>query len=263
MDRKLLEKRHQMIALPSVRIRTTKGSGSGTILWSEYNEEDHGYPTYVLTNHHVVDSAIRVTKKWNSLRQKDVKRDILEQIEVHLFNYRWTQRAVGASTMKADIVAYEADQDLALVKFIAPEAQPVASIYAQDKEHELRVGMEVIAIGAGMGADPIQTEGILSQFGQEIDRKEYWAETAPIIFGNSGGGLFLKDTFELIGVPARVRVVPGFLSRSAVTHMGYAIPITRIYEFLDDNYYRFIYDDEFTEESEAEERERIREEGEE
>ena len=39
----------------------------------------------------------------------------------------------------------------------------------------------------------------------------------------------------------------GFANQ-AITHMGYFIPLHRIYEWLDDNCYQFLYDDVFTSE---------------
>ena len=57
-------------------------------------------------------------------------------------------------------------------------------------------------------------------------------------------------------MPARIAVNWS----DAITHLSYAIPITRIYGFLESQRFRFIYDPEHTEASEAEERERIREE---
>jgi hypothetical protein len=35
-------------------------------------------------------------------------------------------------------------------------------------------------------------------------------------------------------------------SADAITHMGFFVPINRIYKFLDDNCYQFIYDPEYT-----------------
>jgi len=73
---------------------------------------------------------------------------------------------------------------------------------------------------------------------------------------NSGGGTFLAETREFIGVPSRVAVT-GFLGSSAVTHLSYSIPITRVYDFLEKQMFRFIYDPSFTEQGEAETRRRL------
>jgi hypothetical protein len=69
-------------------------------------------------------------------------------------------------------------------------------------------------------------------------------------------------TFAVIGVPARIAVAVLGFAANAITHLSYSVPITRIYDFLDAQRFRFIYDPEHTEESEKEERKRLREEAE-
>jgi len=247
--------RHRKIALPCVRVRAKMASGSGTVIYSTDGS------TYILTNHHVISKSIKLEKRWSGLLRSERKVDIFEIVEVHLFDYRWESRAVGGTTIQADIVAYDRDEDLALLKLRNQQAfdNRVAELYPRGKENELRVGMKVIAIGAGLGEPPIQTEGLLSQFGQEIDRREFWLNSAPTIFGNSGGALFLKETLQLLGVPARIAVAMMGFSIDPITHLSYSIPVTRIYNFLEEQYCRFIYDENFTEKGEEELRETLRE----
>lgn len=255
------EERHNRIALPCVRIRAGKAGGSGTILYSRPTAEDGDYSSYVLTNHHVVDGCIKVEKKWSTLLKAERKMDVFETVDVHLFEYRWASRAIGGMSVQADIACYDKDEDLALVHLrTGREAPAVAELYPRYAENHLRVGMPVLCVGAGLGEAPVQTGGFLSQFGREIERKEFWLHTAPSIYGNSGGALFLADTYQFIGVPARIAVMLTGFSSDAITHLSFAIPVTRIYQFLEDQRYRFIYSDEFTEQGEEEERERLREE---
>lgn len=249
-----LDDRHRKVSLPCVRVRTAKAGGSGTIIYSV------GGSTYVLTNHHVVADSIKIEKKWSTLLKREIKTDSFDVVDAHLFSYRYESRAIGGQTIQSDIAAYDPEEDLALLRLRSSDPiNSVAALYPRGKEIALRVGMEVIAAGAGMGYAPVQTEGILSQFGQEIDRREYWLNTAPSIFGNSGGALFLKDTFELIGVPSRITVASYGFSADAITHLGFAIPITRIYGFLEDQKFRFIFDADFTEEGEDDLRAELRE----
>lgn len=254
------EERHQKIALPCVRIRAGKAGGSGTILYSQEGE-DGSYSTYVLTNHHVVDGCISIEEKWSTLLKANRKMDVFQTVDVHLFEYRWSSRAIGGTSVQADIVAYDKEEDLALVKLRTGQpASAVAQLYPRHKESELRVGMAVLCVGAGMGEAPVQTGGFLSQFGREIDRREFWLSSAPGIYGNSGGALFLADGYEMIGVPARIAVAMSGFSSDAITHLMFAIPMTRIYDFLEAQRFRFIYSAEYTEAGEVEERERLREE---
>lgn len=247
------EKRHQKVMLPCVRVMTTRSGGSGTILYSREGS------TFVLTNHHVVDTAIRLEKEWSSLLKSERMIDIFEIVDTHLFSYAWESRGTGARSIQSDIVCYDKNEDLALLKLRDGAGVAAAELYPKEQETALRIGMKVICIGAALGEEPVQTEGILSQFGQEIDRREYWLHTAPSIYGNSGGAMFLKDTYQMIGVPARIAVTVSGFSIDPITHLSYCVPITRVYKFLEQQRFRFIYDENFTEEGEAQERKEIRE----
>lgn len=251
--------RHRELVLPVVRIQAHGATGSGTVIFAKDND---GTPSaFVLTNHHVVDDLIKVEKRWSPLLQRDVKADVRSTAQVHFFTYKWKSRAVAGYSVEADIMAYDKDEDLALLKLrFGDEATlpPAAILYPRGGESELRVTMPVFCIGAGMGEPPVVTGGFLSQFGQEIDNREFWLATAPGIYGNSGGALFLQDTHEFIGVPARISVNVSFMGGDPVTHLMFSIPITRVYKFLEDQLFRFIYDESFTEEAEEKERERRR-----
>lgn len=253
------EQRHKKIALPCVRIRTRVAGGSGTVLYSKENDEGE-FSTYILTNHHVVADCIKIEKKWSSLLKAYRKEDVFEMVDAHFFEYRWESRDIGGKSLQCDIMAYDEDEDLALIKARASQLAPaVAELYPRKEEKKLRIGMKIITVGAGLGEPPVQTEGVLSQFGREIDRREYWLVTAPSIYGNSGGATFLKETMQMIGVPARIAVtMSGFGGLDAITHLSYDIPITRIYNFLEDQKFRFIYDESFTEQGEEDERKRLR-----
>lgn len=247
------------VLLANTRIRAAKAGGSGTILYSKEGKD--GYSTYILTNNHVVDDCITVSKKWSPLLKRDIKMDTFTTVEAHLFKYQYQSRAIGATTIQCDIMTYDKEEDLALLKLRDNEpTSAVAKMYPKGEENKLRLGMSVVAVGAALGEPPIITAGILSQFAREIDNKEYWISTAPIIYGNSGGATYLSDTGEFIGVPARVAIAGSLFSASVVTHLGFIIPITRIYKFLDEQLFRFIYDANYTEEEEAKLREQKRKE---
>ena len=245
---------------PMVRVVAGKSGGSGTVIYSR--EDKNGrFSTYVLTNYHVVEGLIKVDKKWSTLLKRDIKVDYFGIPEVQLFEFEWESRVVGARAIESDIMTYDKDEDLALLKLRAGTKVPsVAWLYPQDKELDLRLTMPVYAIGSGLGEPPVITGGFLSSFNREIDNKEYWLQTSPTIYGNSGGAVFLAETRELIGVPARIAVTMSGFGTDAITHLSYCIPITRIYKFLQEQLFRFIYDPSITEESELEERERRRKE---
>jgi len=258
MDIEIYKQRHEKVALPCVRIHARNASGSGTVIFNQDGEDGHS--TYILTNHHVVADCIKIEKKWSALAKAYMKRDIMEIVDADFFRYKWDSRAIGAQTVQCMIVGYDEDEDLALLKVNSPFeiTAACADLYPRGQENELLIGMPVIAIGAGLGENPVQTEGRLSQFGEIIDNREYWLNTAATIFGNSGGSLYLKDTFQFIGIPSRIAVRLMGFSANPITHLSYNIPITRIYDFLEDQMFRFIYSDEYTETGEEKARTEIR-----
>jgi len=246
------------LLLPNVRIRSGNVGGSGTVLYSAANGNG-GHSTYILTNHHVVENNIEVQKKWSPLLKKKVDIDILGTVETHFFKWQYSSRAIGATEILADIMTYDVEEDLALVKIRDEDLAPgVAKLFKRGEEKNLRLGEPLLAIGAGMGEAPVVTQGILSQFGREIENREFWLSTAPTIFGNSGGAVYLSETSEFLGVPARIAVIASFFGGDAITHLSYFIPITRVYKFLEDQMFRFVYDPDFTEEGEAKAREEAR-----
>jgi len=254
-----LERRHELCLYPCVRIRTPKALGSGTILYVEQVDGDV-FDWYVLTNEHVVDNLIEIKKKWNSMLRKEVKVDVLGTPTVEVFTYAYTSRTVGHSGLQAEIMAYDKEEDLALLRVQAPYAyEYVAKLIPREKMRDLVSFMGVWNVGCGLGQKPVITFGYLSAFGCEIENKDYFMITAPSIFGNSGGATFLEETGEMIGVPARISVTPLGFSADVVTHMGFSITAERIYQFLDDQIFDFVYGSGRTSEECAEERKAKRE----
>jgi S1-C subfamily serine protease len=115
-----------------------------------------------------------------------------------------------------------------------------------EEKKRLRMFMPLYAIGCGLGHPPLATEGHLTGMNDVIDNYPYWLSSAPTIFGNSGGSVFLMDTLEFIGVPSRIAVQPMGFGADAITHMSYFIPVTTVYDFLEEQMFEFIYDDSLT-----------------
>ena len=228
---------------PSVRVKVGSGGGSGTVIFSgKYDGEQH---TYVLTNHHVVSSNITIKEEWSNKEQKMVKYESLSPVTVEWFDYNDLSREVGTRGKTADIVAYDATNDLALLRVRDKESQIkyVAKLAPEDRT--LFLFEEVYAVGSGLGQPPFPTYGMLSNLDQRIKGLRYIFASAPIIFGNSGGTLYHYETacdcYEMIGVPSKMS---GSWSSGPVTHMGWAIPMDRIYDFLRGNDKHFIWGEE-------------------
>ena len=266
----LLEKKHKEMLWTTVRVRSDKAGGSGTVVWS--GKDSKGvYHTFVLTCEHVIDDLIKIEKRWDELAKVERKMEVLGTPRVQLFYYEHYSRCLGSSgEHRAKIVAYSKEEDIALLELERHETpiEYVAYMYPKDKLEEIHVFDPVHCVGAAMGHEPIATEGIISFMDEIIEGKEYWMSTAQSIFGNSGGAVFRwspeRKRYEFIGMPARLTVAMFGFSADAITHMGFFVPIKRIYKFLEHNCYQFIYDPNYSyeeceklREKKAKERERL------
>lgn len=255
------EKKHQQIYYTACRVTAGDAGGSGICIFSDTDENDVAH-TYVLTNHHVVEDLISIEEKWVPSVQEERKRETTETVSVEFFQYNDFSKAVGTQSYQADIVAWDHmdRRDIALLELREREEtiDNVADMLPYDERESIYMFDEVYAVGAALGHPVFQTPGEVTNAQIEMGQQTYIGTNSPITRGNSGGGLFKKGSdgsFYLIGLPARVSF-QGF--GDLANHIGFAVPIAEIYDFLEANNFRFIWDDEYTIESEAELREEAR-----
>ena len=242
--------KHEQMFYPTVRVRTKKAGGSGTVVYSEkYNDEVY---TYVITNHHVISDSVHVEKKWDPVLKRKVDKEILDTVYVEFFRFNNYSHTIGSFAVEADIVAYsdvEGGQDWALLRVRDKEnkADYVANMFPLKDIENVHIFDDCFAVGASLGHPPVASNGMITYMDDEIDHFKYWMSSAPTIFGNSGGAVYRwsgnRKKYEYIGIPSRISIQPMGFSADAITHMGYFIPIDRVYNLLDDNDYQFIYDD--------------------
>jgi serine protease Do len=161
--------------------RQVNGMGTGTVV------DERGY---ILTNHHVVS---------------DVRR-----IEVTLDDGR---------NYTAELIAYDAAADLAIIKIPAHKPLPVIR---WGTSADLMEGESVVALGNAFGYEQTVTRGIISALGRDVQVSDVQAyddliqTDASINPGNSGGPLLNIDG-EMIGVNVAVR--------AGAQGIGFAIPV--------------------------------------
>lgn len=248
-NKKIIQKHEQMF-YPTVRVRAKNAGGSGTVVYSKkHNKEVY---TYVITNHHVVSDCIKVVKKWHPVKKRKVDTEILDTVYVEYFRYNNYSHCIGSFAVEADIVAYsevEGGQDWCLLRVRDTEnlCDYIANLFPITDIDNVHIFDDVHAVGASLGHPPISSAGIITYMDDEIDHFKYWMSSAQTIYGNSGGSCYrwspTRKTHEYIGIPSRISVQPSGFSSDAITHMGYFIPIDRVYSLLEENDYQFIYDD--------------------
>ena len=203
-----LDKLHEQVLFSQVRVKTDKAGGSGTIIYSG-PAEDGSFHTLAVTCHHVVDSAIAVKNEWDSRVGRERKKEVRQLVTVEFFD--WSNVLHGHRPLNwssdAEIVAYDADHDMALLKLRTVKQAPyVAQMLAPGEEKAVRIGSPCVAVGCALLHDPVLTHGIVTHMGDEIDNKLYWMSNSQIIFGNclpgtervmtSEGSKLLRDVKE-------------------------------------------------------------------
>jgi S1-C subfamily serine protease len=240
-------KQHEEMLWTTVRVHTDKAYGSGTVIFSgQITPKD--YVTYIITCFHVISDNIKIEKKFDHRVGYDIKKEIRIPAEVEFFYYENMSKCLGVSgSAKADIVGYDEDADIALLELRRSSlVDYVAALFPKEKMENIHVFDEVWACGAALAHEPIATKGIVNFMNEVMESGvEYWMSNAQIIFGNSGGSMFryskTRDKYEFIGIPARIAVSGSGFTPDPITHMGYFVPIPVIYQFLQDNFFTFIY----------------------
>ncbi|NNC38463.1 MAG: DegQ family serine endoprotease [Acidimicrobiales bacterium] len=170
--------------------RTTQSAGSGVII--------NAGKGYVLTNHHVVDKADKITVTLKDRR-----------------------------TAEAELIGSDPGIDIALLKI---DLNNLTDIPMANSDRT-KVGDFVIAIGNPFGIGQTVTSGIVSALDRSTnapDKYQNFIQTdAAINRGNSGGAL-INSKGELIGINAAI------LSRSGGSNgIGFAVPTNMVTGVMD------------------------------
>ncbi|MEX1024962.1 MAG: trypsin-like peptidase domain-containing protein [Planctomycetota bacterium] len=168
-----------------------QSQGSGVVVYSE---------GYVVTNYHVVEGATEIDVLFDDDR-----------------------------SYKAELLSFEAEEDLALLKIQAGEEFPVIDL----ADDEVYLAETVIAIGNPHGRTHTVSKGIVSGLYRDVEarsnngrmlRLEGLIQTdAAINSGNSGGPL-LNVHGELLGINT--------VMETNAENIGFAIPVTRVRSVL-------------------------------
>lgn len=239
-----IDQLHQRVLYPVVRVRTEKAGGSGTVIYSQPNpEQPDEFLSFVLTNEHVIDAAVSLKTEYNSMLKKDVKTDILAEVKVELFEYVHQSTVDSSNEYRANIIAYDKSHDLAILRLDSPRpVRHVVNLVPRERIRDLRLFMPVVGCGCSLLHDPFAMDGRITSLREIIENKDYLMTGQNCIFGNSGGAVFLAETGEQIGVTARITGIQLGFGQDIMTWMSFAVHPDRIYQFLEEQELRFIYD---------------------
>ena len=240
MERKEI---HEKNLYPVTRVRASDSGGSGVLVYSEPDPENPDeYINIALTCQHVIDKNIIVKDEWDAVLKRDIKRDIMQEVSVEIFDYDGS-KIVSANSTSSEIIAYDKNHDLAAVKLNNTRKMPyVSSIIPRDEIKNIHIADPVWVSGCSLLHDPFPNSGTLTSLREMIDQKAYIMQNAPSIFGNSGGGLFHGDTGHLLGLTSRITVTQMGFGMDVQAWMGFSTHPERLYEFFDHQEMQFLYD---------------------
>ena len=213
------------ILRPSVQVVGRGGVGGGTVIRSEA-ESDGVYGTYIVTAFHVLQ---KVSEHDPSGPRKPV------QVKIYA-------DGGDTETIDSDLLIHDERRDLALLKLRATKHYPIAArLAARERIRETSVFTPIYAVGCPLGHDPLPSFGEITTLRKEVNGERFWMMSAPTIFGNSGGGVFHRETLEMIGVSAMICTFDNPVS-TPVPHLGILVPLDSVYDWLRDNKFAFIFD---------------------
>ena len=243
----IIVKRHHEMVYPAVRMLAGNVGGSGTVIYSAPDSRGKVH-TLVIGCHHVIESLIKIKEEWEPRVGRNVKVERRAEAVCEVFRYNRISECIGVTGIQSQIVAYSARVDLALLEMNDTEHvyEYVATLVPKDAVDSILLSSELWAVGAALLHPPILTQGFLNFKNDIIENEAYWMSSAQIIYGNSGGSMYWYGTpaarHYFIGVPAKINLSIAGFSATPITHMGYFVPPTTLYDFLDENDYQFVYD---------------------
>ena len=233
---------HEKILYPVTRVRAGQAGGSGVLVYSEPDPKNDGnFINIALTCQHVVDGNIKVVDEWDAVLKRQVKKDVIDEVTVEIFDYDGS-KVVSANSTTGKIIAYDKHHDLAAMLLNNTRQMPyVASIYPREEIDNLKLFDEVWVSGCSLLHDPFSSQGTLTYLREMIAQKSYLMSNAPSIFGNSGGGLF-HGSGHLLGLSSRITAIQLGFGVDVMTWMGFSTHPERVYEFIDHQELKFLYD---------------------
>ena len=234
---------HEKILYPVTRVRASDSGGSGVLIYSEPDpQKPDEFINIALTCQHVIDKNITVKEEWDAVLKRDMKRDIMQEVTVEIFDYDGS-KIVSANSTSSEIIAYDKSHDLAAVKLNnTRKMNHVSSVIPKADIKDVHIADPVWVSGCSLLHDPFPNAGTLTSLREMIDQKAYIMQNAPSIFGNSGGGLFHGVTGHLLGLTSRITVTQLGFGMDVQSWMGFSTHPDRLYEFFDHQELQFLYD---------------------
>ncbi|PCH76313.1 MAG: hypothetical protein COB96_07060 [Planctomycetota bacterium] len=195
------------------------------VLFAKGSDQD-GSHYFALTSYHVVRDILAERTGVNDNHQETI--DAYLEIDGH-------EVRLPVRMLCEDIPA-----DLALIRLDTErDLGPIAHLAPLSRADEVESFSPIYTVGCPLGTAAQATRGEVTRTDWKVGGQELWMISSPAYFGNSGGGVFLEETQELIGVFAKI-YTHGSFRPQVVTHMGLAVPLSVIHRWLEDEGYSYL-----------------------
>ena len=217
--------------LPTTQLKGNGTVGSGVIVYSESQPdvseaERTVATTFVLTAYHVVVEVLG----------DRFDRGLLTEVHVLLEGQPDT-----TEVFTAKLVLFDRARDIALLRLNTEKRfRNTAEWLPVSEFRRIDVFARAYAVGCPLGNRPMPTLGEISSRCKVVGDQTFWMLSAPTFFGNSGGGVYLAENCDLIGVSSMIYTY-GKTNPTVVPHMGLFVPLDTVYAWLDSEGYSFVY----------------------
>ena len=206
------------ILQPVFQLAGEDAVGSAVLI---HRGEDERGPYYMgLTSYHVVRDILSERGAVEDPRD--------EWIDVFL------ERKGVEMQLRAKMVTEDVGLDLALLRIDSDlDLSPVAKLAPLSRDAEIETFCPVYTVGCPLGTAAQATRGEITRRDWQLGGQNLWMVSSPAYFGNSGGGVFLEETHELVGIFAKIYTHGNFRPQ-VVTHMGLAVPLPELHGWIKD-----------------------------
>lgn len=139
----------------------------------------------------------------------------------------------GSSTYAtAHMIEEDLLTDLALLRIDTHlDLGEPAKLAPVSRMQDIEVFSDIYTVGCPLGTAAQATRGEISRTAWDVDGIDHWMLSSPAYFGNSGGGIFLAETHELIGIFTKI-YTHGTSRPQVITHMGLSVPLNTVHDWL-------------------------------
>lgn len=202
----------------SFRISTPTGAGTGFAVFSgqrNLGSGDSKYYSYLVTCAHV-------TKMFQS-------------VVVEKFHYENNRRIFASTHYNGNVILLDTANDLALIEVSSDtQFRDIVNFVSPAEFKRMQLGAPVWVVGCGLADPPyVSSPGYIASFDSDGSIRV----TSPLIFGNSGGGVYTADG-KVIGVCRALPIIRGW--GQVYPNYGYCVPVWTVDTWLRTNGFGFL-----------------------